>query len=212
MRIVIRLTLCPARVKWDAKLDGLVPGMTQESAFSKTLAVSMLPVSPGKPRPLGLVLRVAANPHFTKAPLVTRHSALHLPASAWLNLLHRSKSMKSVATRWGGNQISIPHDDNIVRVQISHLRKKLSEHFATEGKDEKLRSWFRKGHTYPASNWNAEPAPLILVVAYGSGSSCGLAVCRPSPDPCSRGFLGAVDVRLSLLDTSPCIVANRRAT
>lgn len=38
-----------------------------------------------------------------------------------------------------------PHEDNIVRVQVSHLRRKLDEYFVTEGRDEVLRLTIPKG-------------------------------------------------------------------
>ena len=56
-----------------------------------------------------------------------------------------------------------PHEDNIVRVQISHLRKKLDEHFATEGKDEPIQITIPKGAYVPRFQPKPQaipPAPI----------------------------------------------------
>ena len=42
-----------------------------------------------------------------------------------------------------------PNEDNIVRVQISHLRRKMDEYFATDGKDEPLLITVPKGAYVP---------------------------------------------------------------
>lgn len=59
-----------------------------------------------------------------------------------------------------------PNEDNIVRVQISHLRKKLDEFFATDGKDEPVQITVPKGAYVPRFEPKAEiteapePAPV----------------------------------------------------
>ena len=54
-----------------------------------------------------------------------------------------------------------PNEDNIVRVQASHLRKKLDDYFAAEGKDEPIRISVPKGgyvpHFEPKAEAIAEP-------------------------------------------------------
>ena len=45
-----------------------------------------------------------------------------------------------------------PIQDNIVRVQVSHLRKKLDEYYATDSRDESLRIILRSGRMYLVSN------------------------------------------------------------
>src|ERR1019366_1973450 len=106
-----------------------------------------------------------------------------------------SKSTKSVATRWAGRRISTPNEDNIVRVQVSNLRKKLEEYFATDGKDEPMRITVPKGAYVPRLEPNvvaATPAaapvrfPWILLLWVSTGLlaiSCLYLVALRSPAP-----------------------------
>lgn len=51
-----------------------------------------------------------------------------------------------------------PNEDNIVRVQVSHLRKKLDQYFATDGKNELLQITVPKGAYVPRFEPKAEVA------------------------------------------------------
>jgi hypothetical protein len=53
-----------------------------------------------------------------------------------------------------------PNDDNIVRVQFTHLRKKLEEYFSSEGKDEPVQIVVPKGSYLP--RFEARRAPEVL--------------------------------------------------
>jgi hypothetical protein len=59
-----------------------------------------------------------------------------------------------------------PNDDNIVRVQISHLRKKLDEYFATDGQSETLLLTIPKGSYVPrfSARTIIVPEPVALPV------------------------------------------------
>jgi hypothetical protein len=54
-----------------------------------------------------------------------------------------------------------PTSDNIVRVQISHLRKKLERYFETEGKDETLDLQIPKGSYVPRFDARPESSQLV---------------------------------------------------
>lgn len=54
-----------------------------------------------------------------------------------------------------------PQEDNIVRVQISQVRKRLEEYFATEGKDEPLSITIPKGAYVPRFEPKPEPVDSV---------------------------------------------------
>ena len=154
--------------------------MTQESGLKQTPSGLNASVSPENRDRWALVLRVAANPHFTKAPQL-RDILLYICQRALAEPSAPIKEHEIGCNALGRKSDFNPHDDNIVRVQISHLRKKLSEHFATEGKDEKFRIVVPKGAYVPRFELNAEPAPLIPVVATVPAVPAAPAKSRPSP-------------------------------
>ncbi len=137
--------------------------MTQESGLKQAPSSVSPSVSPENRDRWALVLRVAANPHFTKAPQL-RDILLYICQRALADPSAPIKEHEIGCNALGRKPDFNPHEDNIVRVQISHLRKKLSEYFATEGKDEKFRIVVPKGAYVPRFELNAEPAPLIPVV------------------------------------------------
>jgi hypothetical protein len=105
-----------------------------------------------------LVLRVAASRPFTKAPqlrdilLYICQRALADPAAS---IREYEIGYHALGRKAGYN----PHDDNIVRVQISHLRRKLEEYFATDGKDEPVRITVPKGAYVPRFEPRAAATP-----------------------------------------------------
>jgi hypothetical protein len=58
-----------------------------------------------------------------------------------------------------------PNDDNIVRVQFTHLRKKLEEYFSSEGKDEPVQIVVPKGSYLPRFEAKSSAAQLPEVSA-----------------------------------------------
>ena len=150
-----------------------------------------------------LVLRVTGSHTFTKAAqlrdillYLSRHT-LDDPGAAireyeiGCNVLGRKSDFN-------------PQVDNIVRVQVSHLRKKLAEYFAAEGKDEPVEITIPKGSYVPRFAARADAvAPLetpsprayrpilaaaaLLLLGIGIGALAALAVhpapAKAAPDP-----------------------------
>jgi hypothetical protein len=58
-----------------------------------------------------------------------------------------------------------PNDDNIVRVQFTHLRKKLEEYFSSEGKDEPIQIVVPKGSYLPRFEAKSSAVHLPEVAA-----------------------------------------------
>ncbi len=118
--------------------------------FASLDAVADLVISPG-PLPTTaesertrLVRRVVASRHFAKAIQLQR---------ILIYICDKTLADPSVVIRehdigcnvLGRRADFNPHEDNIVRVQVSHLRRKLDEYFAAEGRDEPLRISIPKG-------------------------------------------------------------------
>ena len=110
-----------------------------------------------------LVLRVASNPHFTKAPQL-RDILMYICQRTLAEPSASIKEHEIGCNALGRKPDFNPHEDNIVRVQFCHLRKKLNEHFATEGKDEKQRIVVPKGAYVPRFEPNSEPPQAIPVL------------------------------------------------
>ena len=103
-----------------------------------------------------LVLRVAASRQFTKAPQV--HDILIYICQRILTEPAASIKEYEIGCNALGRRPDFnPNEDNIVRVQISHLRKKLDEYFATDGKDEPIQITVPKGAYVPRFEPKAEP-------------------------------------------------------
>jgi hypothetical protein len=108
-----------------------------------------------------LVVRVTTSRHFVKAPQLREiltyvcHRALADPAAV-------IKEHEIACNVLGRKPDFNPNEDNIVRVQISHLRKRLDEYFASDGKDEPLQITIPKGayvpHFLPKPQALAPPA------------------------------------------------------
>jgi hypothetical protein len=105
-----------------------------------------------------LVLRVAASRQFTKAPQL-QDILIYICQRALTDPAASIKEYEIGCNALGRKQDFNPNEDNIVRVQISHLRKKLDEYFATDGKDEPLLITVPKGAYVP----RFEPRPEVVV-------------------------------------------------
>jgi hypothetical protein len=95
-----------------------------------------------------LVSRVAASRQLAKAAqlrellLYLAERAIHAPAV--------EMSEQEIGSRVLGRRPDYdPQSDNIVRVQIRHLRQKLDEYFDTDGRDERIRITIPKGSRVP---------------------------------------------------------------
>lgn len=106
-----------------------------------------------------LVLRIAASRQFTKAPQL-QDILTYLCQRVLTDPVASIKEYEIGCNALGRKTDFNPNDDNIVRVQISHLRKKLDEYFATDGKDEPLRITVPKGAYVP----RFEPRPEVVVL------------------------------------------------
>ena len=106
-----------------------------------------------------LVLRIAASRQFIKAPQL--HDILvYICQRALADPAASIKEYEIGCNVLGRKPDFNPNEDNIVRVQISHLRKRLDEYFANDGKDEPLRITVPKGAYVP----RFEPKPELVPV------------------------------------------------
>ena len=101
-----------------------------------------------------------------------------------------------------------PHEDNIVRVQIGHLRKRLDEYFAGEGINESLRLVVPKGSYLPRFEQRleqrlAEPVTTTVVpepvVPASSGPASSAPVPEQEPAVSGIGRRGFAVVLLSIM-------------
>jgi hypothetical protein len=105
-----------------------------------------------------LTLRIASSPHFIKA---TQPRDILLYITRRL-LTEGAKSIseldiaRAVLKRRSNFD---PNDDSIVRVQISHIRKKLEAYFATEGRAETILLTIPKGSYVPQFGLVSKPDP-----------------------------------------------------
>jgi hypothetical protein len=130
--------------------------MTPESGLNRTLNHPAVSVPAENHDRWTLVLRVAATPQFTKAPRL-RDILIYICQRALAEPSASIKEQEIGRNALGRKPDFNPHEDNIVRVQISHLRKKLDGYFATDGKDEKLRIVVPKGMYVPRFEPNTSP-------------------------------------------------------
>ena len=104
-----------------------------------------------------LVLRIIASRQFTKAPQL-QDILVYICKRALTDPSAAIKEFEIGCNALGRKPDFNPHEDNIVRVQISHLRKKLDEYFATDGRDEPVQITVRRGAYIPSFEPRAEVA------------------------------------------------------
>jgi hypothetical protein len=136
-----------------------------------------------------LVLRVASSRHLLKAPQL-REILLYLCRRV-LTDNPSAISEQEIGCKVLGRRADFnPNEDNIVRVQVRHLRKKLEEYFSSEGLEEPVILTIPKGaylpHFEPRS---AQPLPIggdcpdnrpcfqVRAIATGSHAGRGSAGC-----------------------------------
>ena len=96
-----------------------------------------------------LVLRIVASRQFTKAPQL-QDILIYICKRALTDPAATIRELEIGCNALGRKPDFNPHEDNIVRVQISHLRKKLDEYFATDGRDEPVQITVPKGAYVPS--------------------------------------------------------------
>src|SRR6202451_3061486 len=115
-----------------------------------------------------LVLRIAASRQFTKAPQL-QDILIYICKRALTDPAATIREFEIGCNPLGRKPDFTPHEDNIVRVQISHLRKKLDEYFATDGRDEPVQITVPRGAYVPSFEPRMEiaeapnPTPAMVV-------------------------------------------------
>jgi hypothetical protein len=106
-----------------------------------------------------MVQRVVSSAHFVKAPQL-RDILVYLTRRA-LEDGATSISEHEVGRNVLGRRPDFsPNEDNIVRVQVRHLRKKLEDYFITEGRDEAIVLTIPKGSYVPSFQPRPDPLPV----------------------------------------------------
>jgi hypothetical protein len=92
--------------------------------------------------------RTAASPTFQRCPKL-RELLLHLGDRAISNHPEELREQQIGCSVFGRRPDYSPAEDNIVRVEMRQLRKRLEEHFSTAGKDEPVVIVIPKGNYVP---------------------------------------------------------------
>src|SRR5271154_5039423 len=93
---------------------------------------------------LDVAQRVASSAVFHRAPRL-RELLLYICERAAQNRLADLREQKIGCAVFGRKPDYNPGEDNIVRVEIRQLRKRLEEYFATEGRDDRFVILIPKG-------------------------------------------------------------------
>jgi hypothetical protein len=113
-----------------------------------------------------LVQKVAGSASFQRSPRL-RELLIYICERAILNRPEELREQQIGCGVFGRRQDYSPGEDNIVRVEIRHLRKRLEEYFAGEGKDEPTVIVVPKGAYVPvfeAREIIPPPAPPATVI------------------------------------------------
>jgi hypothetical protein len=122
--------------------------MTLESGLDQTLKPPAALALANHDDRWSLVLRIAASHQFTRAAQL-RDILIYICQRALTDPAASIKEYEIGCNVLGRKPDFNPNEDNIVRVQISHLRKKLDEYFAEDGKDEPVQITVPKGAYVP---------------------------------------------------------------
>jgi len=122
--------------------------MTSESRLSHVSQPLTSPLPLEKDERWALVLRIAESRLFSKASQL-QDILLYICRRALTEADPTIREYDIGCNALGRKADFNPNEDNIVRVQISHLRKKLEEYFATEGGLEPLQVRVPKGSYLP---------------------------------------------------------------
>ena len=91
-----------------------------------------------------LIQRIVASQHFAKAHQL-RDILLYLAERALTDSPAAVHEYEIACVVLGRKADFNPHEDNIVRVQVSHVRKRLDDYFSAEGAPESIRVSIPKG-------------------------------------------------------------------
>ena len=141
-----------------------------------------------------LVLRIAASRQFTKAPQL-QDILIYICQRALTDSAASIKEYEIGCNALGRKPDFNPNEDNIVRVQISHLRRKMDEYFATDGKDEPLRITVPKGGYLP----RFEPKPEAVVAPDSASPATDPAVPVPVVQPRPTPWIPILSVSTGML-------------
>jgi hypothetical protein len=129
--------------------------------LSRTLSQREAPLTPGGPandERWELVQRIASS-RFSKAPQL-REILFYICQRALADPAATIKEYEIGCNVLGRKPDFNPNDDNIVRVQVSHLRKKLEEYFLSDGKDEPIQITVPKGSYIPRFEAKTPSIPM----------------------------------------------------
>jgi hypothetical protein len=122
---------------------------------SDSVAVAAVPPTDAECR--ALVQRIVSSRHFARAHQL-RDILLYLAERALGDSPAGVHEHEIACTVLGRKADFNPHEDNIVRVQVSHVRKRLDDYFGAEGAHESVRILIPKGGY--TLLFEARPAPL----------------------------------------------------
>jgi len=129
--------------------------MNSELGFNRPGQGAVAPVLAKHDDHWALVLRVAASHPFAKASQL-RDILIYLSRRSLSEPGTSIREYEIGCNVLGRRPDFDPHEDNIVRVQVSHLRKKLNEFFSAEGKDEPVHITIPKGTYVPRFELRAQ--------------------------------------------------------
>ncbi|MGC9998769.1 MAG: hypothetical protein ABSE21_01600 [Bryobacteraceae bacterium] len=105
-----------------------------------------------------MVQRIVSSALFAKAPQL-RDILIYLARRALEDTPAAISELELGRNVLGRRADFNPNEDNIVRVQVRHLRKKLEDYFDTEGRDEPVILTIPKGSYVPSFTPRPEPLP-----------------------------------------------------
>jgi hypothetical protein len=125
------------------------------------MATRAEPISPSFDTRWEIVQKVAASATFQRSPRL-RELLLYICERAVQNRPEELREQSIGRGLFGRKADYNPAEDNIVRVEMRQLRKRLDEYFSTEGKDEPCVIAIPKGAYVPVLE-SREPAPVPIV-------------------------------------------------
>jgi hypothetical protein len=131
-----------------------------DSFGNKPDAAPIATVTPDEDQRRALVQRIVLSQHFSKAHQL-RDILLYLAERALADSTGAVHEYEIACVVLGRKANFNPHEDNIVRVQVSHVRKRLDDYFASEGATESVRISIPKGGY--TLRFAARPAPPIPI-------------------------------------------------
>ncbi len=146
-----------------------------------------------------LVQRVASSRHLIKAPQL-REILIYISRRVLADHATSISEQEIGSTVLGRRQDFNPNEDNIVRVQIRHLRRKLEDYFNTEGLEEPLIVTIPKGGYLPHFEVRAErPPPGASPISGGQAAALPVRGTSAAPPVPGRQWRAAALFLLLLL-------------